>query len=147
MNVDRNTFLRLRDGPTEPKKNKQFFLQRADTKRWEEVDEFCYENFHSAMLSSSIKRYNGNSFVLSGGRILIEGSFTLEEASIVARIANINVYNGSSPKGLVDEPEYIQFKKGKGYILRQIGGDGQTFKAVKALNPIATPNSEEERQG
>jgi hypothetical protein len=105
------------------------FLQRVDNRRWEEIDQHCWDNWENAVLTDGSPRYNGNRFQIVNGKVNIEATLSFEDASILARIAGFNAHQGSQPKGFVDEPEFIPFNIKRGAkvktVIRQVGVEGE----------------------
>lgn len=89
----------------------------ADHNRFEEVDEFVFNNRQHAQASDGSPRYTDNYMKVEGGQVQIQFTGLNDLLAGMARMAGSTRNNA----GIVDTPTHVQIHKGRWTHLCEIG--------------------------
>ena len=110
-----------------------FLCQRADTKQWEEVDEYVWERAGKAVLVSdtgeTVPRYMDNQVRVEGESVEITGSLTKTDLGNVCRMLGIKV-DYQATGYMRSNVEFVKLAGLRGNVyVHEIGG-GEFSKKV-----------------
>lgn len=109
-----------------------FYLQRADSDRYDLVDRYVWERWDQVVDSDGEKRYSGNGFSHEGGEMEFLGKIEFKDFGIICRILNVSIPAHATPKGFYDEPNSLKMVLRKGFPASLYDLEtGTVYRAIK----------------